>query len=195
MQGAGGIWSRMAPARLVAAVDEIDVEELWEAGYRGIILDIDNTIAPWHGSEPVAAAEEWVERAKHRGFRVCLVSNARAARIRSFAARLGVGHVEAGRKPGRRPFLEAQKLLGLPPSQIVVVGDQLLTDVWGARRLGFQALLVDPISPREFLATRLARRLEAFVLRQLARRRLVRPEAEARRRRRVFSDGSQEGEK
>lgn len=159
----------LTPDLTVASVYQIDQDRLWQDGLRGIILDIDNTITPWHANEPLPEVHEWITRARQRGFRICLVSNARARRIRYFAQRLGVDHVLAGRKPGRRPFLAAQMRLSLSPAEVVVVGDQLFTDVVGGKRLGFRTILVDPISSREFIATRLSRRLEAVILKRLAR--------------------------
>ncbi|MBE3577090.1 MAG: YqeG family HAD IIIA-type phosphatase [Limnochordales bacterium] len=171
----------LTPDLTVAAVPQIDPKKLWQEGRRGIILDIDNTITPWQADEPLPEVVEWVARAKQLGFRICLVSNAPARRVRHFARRLGVDHVLGGRKPGRRPFVAAGKLLGLSSEQVVVVGDQLFTDVVGGKRMGFYTILVDPISSREFCATRLSRRLEAVILKQMAHRGLL-PQEEVDRR-------------
>ncbi|MBE3583770.1 MAG: YqeG family HAD IIIA-type phosphatase [Limnochordaceae bacterium] len=155
---------------MAARLDQIDLGRFWKQGYRGILLDIDNTLSPWLARNPDPAAVKWVRQAQASGFRVCLVSNARWRRIRHYAQVLGVEMVHAGRKPGKRPFLAAAERLGLPVHQLIVVGDQLLTDVWGAKRVGMAAVLVDPISPGEFVGTRFARLAERFILWQLARR-------------------------
>jgi predicted HAD superfamily phosphohydrolase YqeG len=44
------------------------------------------------------------------------------------------------------------------------IGDQLFTDVWGARRTGLYSILVKPINPKEEIQIVLKRYLEAVVL-------------------------------
>jgi predicted HAD superfamily phosphohydrolase YqeG len=50
-----------------------------------------------------------------------------------------------------------------------MIGDQLLTDILGAKRLGLFAILVEPLSPYRFLTGRLQRPLELLLLRWLRR--------------------------
>ena len=51
-----------------------------------------------------------------------------------------------------------------------MVGDQLFTDIYGARRAGVYAVLVEPLSPREFAGTKLLRRFERWLLTRLGMR-------------------------
>lgn len=44
------------------------------------------------------------------------------------------------------------------------IGDQLFTDVWGAKRAGIRNILVSPINPREEIQIVLKRYLERIVL-------------------------------
>ena len=44
------------------------------------------------------------------------------------------------------------------------VGDQLFTDVWGAKRTGIKSILVKPIHPKEEIQIVLKRYLEKIVL-------------------------------
>jgi hypothetical protein len=45
-----------------------------------------------------------------------------------------------------------------------MVGDQLFTDILGAKRLGIHAILVSPLGDKELPHTRFKRRLERFLL-------------------------------
>ena len=49
------------------------------------------------------------------------------------------------------------------------VGDQIFTDIWGARRAGIRAVLVRPIHPKEELQIMIKRKLERPVLRAYTR--------------------------
>jgi predicted HAD superfamily phosphohydrolase YqeG len=44
--------------------------------------------------------------------------------------------------------------MGLELKQVAVIGDQPLTDILAAERLGVQAILVDRLANREFLITK-----------------------------------------
>ena len=46
----------------------------------------------------------------------------------------------------------------------VFIGDQLFTDVWGAKRTGMKSILVKPIYPKEEIQIVLKRYLEKIVL-------------------------------
>jgi len=56
------------------------------------------------------------------------------------------------------------QILGTHPGSTAMVGDQLFTDILGARRLGIHAILVSPLSDSELPHTRLKRRIERFLL-------------------------------
>ena len=45
-------------------------------------------------------------------------------------------------KPSRRGFLAALEILKLPASEVAVIGDRPLTDVWGGQRAGMKTILV-----------------------------------------------------
>ena len=54
--------------------------------------------------------------------------------------------------------------MGTVPETTMFVGDQLFTDVWGAKKAGIRSWLVKPIHPREEIQIVLKRRLEWIVL-------------------------------
>ena len=54
--------------------------------------------------------------------------------------------------------------LGTDRGNTLFVGDQLFTDVWGARRAGILSLLVQPIDKKEEIQIVLKRYLEKIVL-------------------------------
>jgi HAD superfamily phosphatase (TIGR01668 family) len=62
----------------------------------------------------------------------------------------------------------------LTSQETAVIGDQIFTDVLGGNRLGLYTILVTPISEKEFIWTRLMRKLERFVLNYLKKRNMLR---------------------
>jgi len=153
--------ARLRPALLAEAVWKVDLQALWARGIRGIILDLDNTIAHWRGDEAVPEARVWIEAAQGRGFRLCLVSNASSARrLRRVAEDLEIGQVGIAAKPFPAAFRRAMAVMGTTPAATCAIGDQVFTDMLGANWLGLTTILVEPISPRESPHTRLVRLLE-----------------------------------
>lgn len=56
------------------------------------------------------------------------------------------------------------EIMGTDTDNTVFVGDQLFTDVWGAKRTGIRSILVKPIHPKEEIQIVLKRYLERIVL-------------------------------
>jgi HAD superfamily phosphatase (TIGR01668 family) len=138
----------------------VPIEDLWNRGFRGIIVDLDNTVCGYHQSTLAPGVREWVLAAKARGFRLALVSNNFSERVAAIGAELDVPAVPSALKPLPQGFLRALAHLGTRRSQTVVIGDQLFTDVLGAKILGLHAVLTHPIIAHDFPLTRVLRFME-----------------------------------
>ena len=142
----------------------VSLEDLSARGFRGIIVDLDNTLVGY-GQEHLADVDrDWIARARDRGFAICLVSNNFTERVGRVSTELGVPGISRALKPLPRGFLAALRLLGTERRETVVVGDQLFTDVLGAKFLGMHAILTEPIVAKDWLGTRVLRFLERMVL-------------------------------
>ncbi len=151
------------PDEYLDSTYSIDFEELYRKGFRGIIFDIDNTLVP-HGAPSDKRAEELFERLKKIGFSCCLLSNNQYERVSSFNKNIQVYFIENAHKPGRRNYLKAMEIMGTDLKSTIFIGDQLFTDVYGAKRTGMRNILVKPIHPKEEIQIVLKRKLEKIVL-------------------------------
>lgn len=165
----GNVWEKFRPAYIFSAVWEIEPAFLREKGIKAIILDLDNTLLAKGAQIFPPQVLKWLRRIEEAGLRVCLVSNSGRRRVEGAAFSLGVPCVFRAAKPGRRPFIRALQILGTEPRQTAVIGDQLLTDVYGGKRLGMVTILVKPLPGKEFVGTRINRRLEKFIWHRLNR--------------------------
>lgn len=152
---------------------ELPWSELRAQGKSTLVFDLDNTLGPW-GLEALSdPMRHLLRKLTVDGFRVGVLSNARAGRAAALAAQLdplGVPFVLAAGKPARGGFARILSALEAAPETCVMVGDQWLTDVVGAKRAGMDAILVEPVAPHsESRWTRLRRRLDEWVLRRLGR--------------------------
>ncbi|MDE6675046.1 MAG: HAD-IIIA family hydrolase [Acetatifactor sp.] len=142
---------------------DIDYQGLYQAGCRGIIFDIDNTLVP-HGAPADERAVALFARLHQLGYATLLLSNNKEPRVKNFAEQVdSLYRCKAG-KPGREGYLKAMEQMGTNRSNTLFVGDQLFTDVWGARRVGITSYLTRPIHPKEEIQIVLKRKLERIVL-------------------------------
>ena len=147
------------PDEYVDSTYMIDFEKLYQEGYRGLIFDIDNTLVP-HGAPADIRAIALFRRLKKLGFGCCLLSNNQKKRVASFNDAVQVNYIE----PSVRNYNRAMEILGTNTENTIFIGDQLFTDVYGAKRAGIRNILVKPINPKEEIQIVLKRYLEKIVL-------------------------------
>lgn len=156
--------SRLYPDEYLDSTYGIDYESLYQKGYRGVIYDIDNTLVP-HGAPADDRAVRHFEKLRAMGYQFCLISNNKEPRVASFAEGIGGAfYVYDAHKPSRKAYLEAVSKMKLRRNQVFFVGDQIFTDVYGAKRAGLYSILVKPIHPKEEIQIVLKRYLEKIVL-------------------------------
>lgn len=151
------------PDKYVSSTYVIPFEELYEKGYRAIIFDIDNTLVP-HGHPADDRSRRLFTRLKEIGFSCCLLSNNKEPRVQKFNEQIQVEYIYDAHKPSTRNYLAAMEKMGSDKKTTLFIGDQLFTDVWGAKRAGLHNILVQPIHPKEEIQIVLKRYLEKIVL-------------------------------
>jgi HAD superfamily phosphatase (TIGR01668 family) len=154
----------LRPDHFADRLTSVSLEDLAAAGIEGLIVDLDNTLVGYGRSGLEADDAAWIAAARAGGLKICLVSNNFTGRVTQIAAQLGVPAVPSALKPLPRGFLKALELLGTPKHRTLVVGDQLFTDVLGARLAGMGCILTRPLVARDWLGTRILRLLERLVL-------------------------------
>ena len=125
------------PDRYVVSTYVINFEQLYSEGYRGLIFDIDNTLVP-HGAPADKRAAALFDRLKKLGFACCLISNNQEPRVKMFNQDIQVDYIYNAHKPSTKNYVKAMEIMGTDRSNTLFIGDQLFTDVWGAKRAGIQ---------------------------------------------------------
>jgi HAD superfamily phosphatase (TIGR01668 family) len=134
----------LLPDRIFKKLSDITAAVLVEEGVKGLILDIDYTLAPKSMLLPEEAVKEFIENLKSAGVGLYIISNNHRNRVSRFAQALGLPYICNGLKPFPRSFLKAARRMGLEKSQVAAVGDQIYTDVFGAHAAGIRAFLILP---------------------------------------------------
>ena len=158
-----GLLKTFYPNEVQDSTYDIDFKMWNKKGYKGVIFDIDNTLVP-HDAEADERSIAFFERLRELGFSTMLLSNNKEPRVKKFANRVKASYIYKAGKPGTKNYYRAMELMGTDPQTTLFVGDQLFTDVWGAKRAGIYSVLVKPIHPKEEIQIVLKRYLEKIVL-------------------------------
>ena len=137
--------SKFTPDHCVDSVTDITPEFLRSHDIRALTLDLDNALASYTQRKVAPAVAAWIASMRDHGIQLMVMSNAREARVASFCAPLGLPYISNAQKPRSLNFKRAAEMLKLLPRHIGMVGDQIFTDVCGAKRSGFFAIRVKPI--------------------------------------------------
>ncbi|MBE3594433.1 MAG: YqeG family HAD IIIA-type phosphatase [Candidatus Carbobacillus altaicus] len=158
------------PFRYLHSVYDLDFSALRCIGIRGIVVDLDNTLLEWHRDTGTERLRQWFDTARENGMKAILVSNSKKPRVSKIAEPFGIPYIAFAKKPLPFAYRKALRLMDLPPEAVVVIGDQLLTDILGGNLYGLKTILVAPLSQKEGLVTRINRRLERLILRLFVKR-------------------------
>lgn len=152
------------------SVTEITLDMLEKNNIKGLILDIDNTLIDFdrYLSEPI---KNWCYSLKENGIKMCILSNTnKIDKVEKVSKELDLKYIYFAKKPLKTGFNKAKKLLNLDSTNIAVVGDQIFTDVIGAKRSKMYSILVKPIDKRDHLMTRVKRPLEQLIVKRFLKK-------------------------
>ncbi|MEN2465048.1 YqeG family HAD IIIA-type phosphatase [Ornithinibacillus sp. JPR2-1] len=155
---------RFLPNEHVKSIFEIKPSDLHDKGIKGVITDLDNTLVAWDVKNASPEVVEWFKLMNDHGIKVTIISNNKEERVKMFSEPLGTPFVFSARKPLTRAFKTAAQQMELKKEEIVVIGDQLLTDVLGGNSAGFYTILVVPIVQTDEKITQFNRRIERKIM-------------------------------
>ena len=157
------IFRKFYPDLRKNSVYEIDFDGLYKKGIRGLIFDIDNTLVP-HGADADERIEKLFGELKKMGFKTFLLSNNKLERVKRFNTNIRSLYIYKAGKPNTANYIKAMRMMGTKKETTVFVGDQLFTDIRGAKKAGIVSILLNPIDKKEEIQIVLKRYLEKIVL-------------------------------
>ena len=145
------------------SIYEIDFNGLYKKGIRGLIFDIDNTLVP-HGADADERIEKLFGELKKMGFKTFLLSNNKLERVKRFNTNIRSLYIYRAGKPNPTNYIKAMRMMGTKKETTVFIGDQLFTDIWGAKKAGITSILLNPIDKKEEIQIVLKRYLQKIAL-------------------------------
>ncbi len=153
----------LRPAFVIHRVTEITLDWLKRENVRGLLVDVDNTLTPYHSEEIPDDILIWLEMLVKENIPFVPYSNARAYRIENFCRRFDIQNPGIAVKPLNLQLRKILALIGIPKENLLIIGDQVFTDGLAGKFAGLRVVLVDPVSKAEFPATKVMRKIEYLV--------------------------------
>lgn len=159
------------PDLYLDSVKNINATLLKKNNLEGLILDVDNTLIDYYRNI-VDGIDKWCEELKEEEIKCIIVSNTnKKDKVESVAKKLDLEYIMFAKKPFKSGFKKALKKLDLEPSRVAVVGDQLFTDVLGAKRMHMFSILVKQVGEKDLFFTKLKRPIENAIIKRYLKER------------------------
>lgn len=162
--------TKFRPDMYTKSIYTIDYKKLKNIGIKCILFDLDNTIAPINIVSPNKKMINLFYDLKDMGFHTIIMSNSPKQRIEPFKNKLETDAIAFALKPKKTGYEKIMKTFKYEPEQIAAVGDQLLTDMYGANNVGITTILVNPISKVDRVSTKFNRFLEKRIEKKLKKK-------------------------
>lgn len=154
------------PDFMFGKFDDVTPEFLKEHNIEFLLIDIDNTLAPYEEPLPNERVIKWFDALRENGIKSVLVSNNHAERVELFNSKLGLPAFADCHKPSPKRLRKYADSIGAVTERTAALGDQIFTDVWGAKKMGARAIIVPPIKDKKTLFFRAKRLLEKPIIRK-----------------------------
>ena len=149
---------------------DIDFKKLYNNGLRLVLTDLDNTLISYDEEKPTKEIIDKFDELVSIGFEVIVISNNVPSRINLFLKDLDYKGLGNARKPLLVGLRKALRLADKNYShkETVIIGDQLMTDVYCANRFHSYSILVNPLKKKtEKWYTKINRKIEIRMLEKI----------------------------
>ena len=166
------IYKKIIPSYYHLSIKDINYQELKEQGIKALFFDLDNTIISYDVDEVLGETKEFLENLT-KDFKVLVISNSRKPRVSKACQNLiDIPYVSFAKKPLKFGFKKALKKVNVKRDEVCVIGDQMMTDVFGANRMKFgKTVLVHPVKQKsDHILTRTNRRIENIFIRKVKKK-------------------------
>jgi hypothetical protein len=150
----------LKPDLSIERLTDLDFVYWYAKGIRCVLVDLDNTIAPWRQTSITDDARAMIAKAREAGMTVALFTNAPESRAKEAAWDAGIGYFHSAAKPFPGKYRKAFSELSANNEEVMCIGDQIFTDVLGGNCMGCVTVLIPPLSEIEFSGTKILRWME-----------------------------------
>lgn len=135
----------LLPRYVTRELTDLTPATLQQLEVRLLMLDFDNTIVPYTTNIPTAKMQDWLRQMQQSEIQICVVSNSRRNRVRTFCSEYGIDCITHAKKPSSKGITECAERYNIDKKYCALAGDQIFTDTLGANCAGVMSILVKAI--------------------------------------------------
>lgn len=161
------VYQKCIPHEYHASIFEIPYKTLKEQGIKSLFFDLDNTII---GYDEISLSKDHVQLLKdlQKDFKVIIISNTSYKRVSIALKDIEIPYIWHAKKPLKCGFKKALKMVKHGKDEVIMIGDQLMTDVYGSTRYGIKAILIRSVKRKsDRKITQFNRKLENIILKKI----------------------------
>ncbi|HEM5017455.1 TPA: YqeG family HAD IIIA-type phosphatase [Streptococcus suis] len=146
---------------------DVTVESLKKHGIKVVFVDLDNTLIAWNNPDGTPEMRQWLHDLQDAGIPVVVVSNNKYERVKRAVEKFGIEFEAFALKPFTFGMNRALKRFDVQPYEVVMIGDQLMTDIRAAKRAGLKSVLVKPLIKTDSINTQINRWRERRTMKKI----------------------------
>ena len=156
------------PTHVYKNINELDFDSFINDGYNTLILDADNTLVPYYEKNSDAILINFLKELQKKGFKVIIMSNNfRKKGLYKDCLKLSIKYYSFSLKPLKMAYFKAIRENKIDVSKTIQIGDQILTDVVGANRIGIKSIYIEPLIDKDNIFTIVNRKIEKIIKKEL----------------------------
>ena len=155
------------PTWMIEAIYQITPDQFKEQGIKAVFVDLDNTLIAWNNPDGTPEMRQWLHDLRDAGIPVVVVSNNKYERVKRAVEKFGIEFEAFALKPFTFGINRALKRFNVQPHEVVMIGDQLMTDIRAAKRVGLKSVLVKPLIRSDSINTQINRWRERRTMKKI----------------------------
>lgn len=136
-----------------SSIYDIDIAFLASLERKIILIDLDNTLAAHNIMVPSAQTHKLIQELTAAQLVPIIVSNRGEKRVKPFCQQLRVSYLSSAHKPRTKRIKKLLAEIGKTSDDVIVIGDQIFSDMKFAKNLKAFFILTDPISGKDHFTT------------------------------------------
>jgi len=160
------------PTYYYQSVHSIPYSKLKGQGIRCLVFDLDNTLSIIERSICEKETIDLIQTLK-KDFCIVIISNNTKRRILPYQEQLKVDCIAWAMKPSFRALKKIQRKYSFRSSEMVMIGDQIMTDIKAGNRFGVMTILVDPLGKKDLKVTSVNRFFERMILKVFSKKHIL----------------------
>ncbi len=168
------IYNYFKPSIYISHFTDLNLDALQKQGIKLFFCDLDNTLVPHYKIMPTAETLKFIETVKNKGMTFVLLSNNFSKRVNKFAEKANITYYfSMVKKPLTQVVRKFMKEHNFKTSETIIMGDQLITDIFMANRLQIESILVMPIVSTDKKINSFNRWVERLIYKKLGKNNIL----------------------